>query len=60
LDLRGAADVISNVLDDLPIESLSSISGRLVPKAVREAVREAPAVVQEAVENSPAAEALSE
>jgi len=45
---------VPNVLDELPTESLSSISQRLVPKAVREAVQEAPAKVQDAVESAAA------
>lgn len=48
-------DALPNVLDDLPTESLSTISKRLVPRAVREAVQEAPAKVQETVEEGAAA-----
>ena len=45
-----------NVLDDLPTESLSSISKRLVPTEVKEAVQEAPAVAKDVAEQ--AADAL--
>ena len=41
-----------NVLDDLPTESLSSISKRLVPEEVKEAAQEAPAVAKEVAEKT--------
>ena len=47
---------VPNVLDDLPTESLSSISKRLVPTEVKEAVQEAPAVAKDVAEQ--AADAL--
>ena len=55
--LRVCAELpVPNVLDDLPTESLSSISKRLVPAEVKEAVQEAPAIAKDVAEQ--AADAL--